>query len=62
MVPNLGYKKDTFLELSLVAFFLNSYFYPGWHPYGQASWLSTTQVLKGSLLMNPVCIEKEKQR
>ena len=32
-------------------FFLNSYFYPGWHPYGQAGWLSTTQVLKGSLLL-----------
>ena len=31
-------------------FFLNSYFYPGWHPYGQAGWLSTTQVIKGSLL------------
>ena len=43
-------------------FFLNSYFYPGWHPYGQAGWLSITQVLKGSLLLNPVVIEKEKKR
>ena len=42
--------------------FLNSYFYPGWHPYGQAGWLPTTQVLKGSLLLNPVVIEKEKKR
>ena len=43
-------------------FFLNSYFYPGWHLYGQAGWLPTTQVLKGSLLLNPVVIEKEKKR
>ena len=42
-------------------FFLSSNFYPGWHPYGQAGWLSTTQVLKGSLLLNPVDIEKEKK-
>ena len=32
-------------------FFLNSYCYPGWHPYGQAGWLPSTQVLKGSLLL-----------
>ena len=32
-------------------FFLSSYFYPGWHPYGQGGWLSTTQVLKGSQLL-----------
>ena len=43
-------------------FFLNSYFYPGWHPYGQAGWLSTTQVLKGSLLPESGKDEKEKKR
>ena len=43
-------------------FFLNSYFYPGWHPYGQAGCLSTTQVLKGSLLLESGKDEKEKQR
>ena len=36
---------------SFFFFFLNSNFYPGWHPYGQAGWLSTTQVLKGFLLL-----------
>ena len=32
-------------------FFFKFIFYPGWHPYGQAGWLSTTQVIKGSLLL-----------
>ena len=45
-----------------LVFFLNSYFYPSWHPYGQAGWLSTTQVLKGSLLLESGKDEKEKQR
>ena len=41
-------------------FFLSSYFYPGGHPFGQAGWLSTTQVLKGSLLPESGRDEKEK--
>ena len=43
-------------------FFLSSNFYPGGHPFGQAGWLSTTQVLKGSLLPESGKDEKEKQR
>ena len=42
-------------------FFLSSYFYPGGHPFGQAGWLSTTQVLKGSLLLESGRYEKEKK-
>ena len=43
-------------------FFLNSYFYPSWHPCGQAGWLPTTQVLKGSLLLESGENNKEKQK
>ena len=43
-------------------FFFKFIFYPGWHPCGQAGWLSTTQVLKGSLLLESGKNEKEKQR
>ena len=42
--------------------FLSSYFYPGWHPCGQAGWLPTTQVLKGSLLLESGKNKKEKQK
>ena len=47
---------------SFFFFFLNSNFYPGGHPFGQAGWLSTTQVLKGSLLPESGKDEKEKLR
>ena len=40
----------------------NSNFYPGGHPFGQTGWLSTTQVLKGSLLPESSKNEKEKKR
>ena len=48
MVPNLGYKKDAFLELSLISNFLLDIAIPYFHnyvshsPYQQAS-LSSTQ-------------------
>ena len=45
---------------ALFFFFLSLYFYPGWHPCGQAGWLSTTQVFKGSLLPESGIDEKEK--
>ena len=43
-------------------FFLSSNFYPGGHPFGQAGWLPTTQVFKGSLLLESGKDEKEKLR
>ena len=50
------------LEIPFYFYFFKFNFYPSWHPYGQAGWLSTTQVLKGSLLPESGIYEKEKQR